>query len=804
MERNDLKIPIEKLHYVCDLKDFDFKDTSEVAPLRNFVGQREAVRSLRFGLEIESTGYNIMVIGDHGSGRTSLVHRELDRLIEKSTKHKKLNLKDICYIYNFDDPDRPKVLIFDAKEGRKFQKRIKSLVKILSKRIEIVLEGKEYREAAEKIVERFQQKLKPPLDVLKKQAKENNLLLEEGEKGDISILPMSLKNENKVMSDEEFKSLSKDIKENLKKEQSRLATLKRVTSSIVNELEEKTEKLIDDLEIKLIEREIEKIFSRFKYTDLEVINYLNNLKEYALENIDLFQPKSKEHNTIMLGGMQVQLNGSNGGDDFLPFRVNLLVDNSKVDRPPVIFEEYPTLSNLFGRIDKKMDKMTYYTDQTLINPGSFLLANGGYLVIKAVDLITNPGVWKKLKQTLESGFLKIEDPLESFGYFSSISLNPDSIPIEVKVIVISDLEIYHLLANYEKNFLADAFKVKVEFDTQMNSNPKTFHSYAAFISFYCHQENLLPFSKEAVAKMIECGIKLTDDQKKLSTRFGLIKDLIEEANFWTQKSKNKIVKAKDVVKAVNKKRQRAALSEKRVHEYLKRGIPLIDVKGERVGQINALVVYGSGDFSFGRPSRVTAQTFLGRKDIVSIQRKVKLTGPIFDTGIDILSGYLGGQYGQDKLLALSASLSFEQSYGMIDGDSATVAETLALLSSLAKLPLKQSLAVTGSMNQFGDVQPVGGVNQKIEGFFDLCRDRRLNGEQGVLIPKQNIDNLMLKPKVVEAVTQEKFHIYAFNHIDEAIELMFGCSAQKVHDLINNHFTKMNKILKESLKKDSKK
>ncbi|MCH7759619.1 AAA family ATPase, partial [Patescibacteria group bacterium] len=445
MERNDLKIPVEKLRYTCDVKDFDFKDTSEVKPLINFIGQKEAVSSLRFGLEIESTGYNIMVIGDHGSGRTSLVRRELDRLIEKSKKRDKLNLKDICYIYNFDDPDRPKVLIFDAKEGRKFQKRIKSLVKILSKKIEIVLESKEYEEAAEKIVESYNQKTKPPLDVLKKQAKENNLLLQE-EEGAINILPMSLKDEGKVMSDEEFKSLSKDIKEKIKKEQRRLAVLKRVTDIIVNEENIKTGKLIDDLEIKLIKKEIEKIFSRFNYTDLEVINYLNNLKDYVLENTDLFQPKNEEHNTIMLGGMQLQLNGSNGGDDFLPFRVNLLVDNSKVDRPPVIFEEYPTLNNLFGRIDKKMDKMTYYTDQTLINPGSFLLANGGYLIIKAVDLITNPGVWKKLKQTLESGFLKIEDPLESFGYFSSISLNPDSIPIEVKVIIISDLEIYQLLA----------------------------------------------------------------------------------------------------------------------------------------------------------------------------------------------------------------------------------------------------------------------------------------------------------------------------------------------------------------------
>jgi len=773
--RNDLRIPSQKLRYRLNPRKLKFSDTSEVRPSIGFIGQEKATKALQFGLEIEAPGYNIFVTGVPNTGRTSLIHRYLQDFV-RNRRDKAVNLKDICYVYSFDYPEKPKLLILKRGEGEKLEIQMQAALKLLQEEIPAIDQSKEFLEAKDKIKADFQAATKQLDEELQRQIKENKLLYLNTPGGRFTIVPMSLVDETKPMPAEEFKNLSPEQKEEFRQKMEKVKKLIEEQDLQIEQLQQELNNKIKQIREELIKtRCLKPIFDYlFGHQNAAVQEYLKQLADWVMNNLNLFVRQQEGMQIFM--GMPIQ-NG-NHQDKFIPFRVNILVNNSKQELPPIILENHPTFAGLFGRIEKRFVQGVYVTDHTFIKPGSLILADGGYLILDVLDLLRNPGVWEKLKKSLATGFLKIEDVYEYFGV-THVTVEPEQIPINVKVVVICNPTIYQLLTIYDPDFL-DVFKVKVEFNDRMDLNRNNFKNYARFIAFWCQKESLLPFVKTAVAKVIEYGIRLVDDQKKISAQFGKIKDLIIESNYWAKKANAEKVDAIHVQKAIEAQHKRSNLDEEKYQEVINRGVLLIDTQGEKVGQVNGLAV--CGDPGFGHPAKITAQTFAGKKGIVSIQREVGLAGPIHNTGVMILSAYLSAKYAQNKPLSLSASICFEQNYGGIEGDSATAAETVALISDLANIPIDQSLAITGSMNQKGEIQPIGGVNEKIEGFFDICRKRGLTGEQGVIIPYQNLDKLMLREDVVKTVRKGLFQIYAIRTIDEAIELLTNRPADEAHRL----------------------
>lgn len=786
-KRDDLKVPVEKLRYNCDPEKLNFKDTSTVEPLKDFIGQDRAIKSLEFGLGIKAPGYNIFVTGLVNTGRTSVICKYLqDHVEKKKTDH----LKDLCYAYNFVNPEQPKLLIFNKGEGQPFKAQMSELAASLKTKIPEIFTSEAHLKEINKIDIDLQTQmilLKMDLDM---RAKEKGFIIRNSGKG-LEILPVSAQNNDQPMSEEEFQKLTLAQKAEIAKKKREIWPLIAKFNSVAGQLDKEARAKMKEQEEKSVAAALKSIFSQFQYQDKNVIAYLRELESWVSENIDLFIPKENPLQALM---PMTQINGNgNGNGLLLPFEVNVCVDNSRAETVPIILENYPSFSNLFGKIERSLVRGGYVTDHTQIKAGSLLTANGGYLVLNAYDLLTNPGVWEKLKKTLEAGLLKVEDVYEYFGYHST-TLDPDPIPIDLKVIVICSPWLYYALTIYDPDFI-NVFKVRAEFDSQIDLNSGNFKNYAAFISLCCQEGDLLPFDKGAVAKIIEYSVRLVEDQKKLSTKFGQIKDIVQEANYWAKKDKARKVKAAHVQKAIDDKRERGGLMEDHYQEYITRDILMVDTDGEKVGQINGLAVLGA-DPPFGLPEKITVQIYAGDLGIVNIQRQVGLAGPIHNTGLEILSSFLRATYAQDEKISLAISLCFEQNYGKIEGDSATAAEFSVIISGLAGVAIDQSLAITGSMNQRGEIQPIGGVNEKIEGFFDICRARGLTGKQGVIIPCRNVENLALREDVVEAVKKGQFSIYAVKFVNEAIEILTNREMREINDLVN-------KRLEKSRKKDKK-
>jgi predicted ATP-dependent protease len=504
----------------------------------------------------------------------------------------------------------------------------------------------------------------------------------------------------------------------------------------------------------------------------KIAQYLNDLKTFTLNNLDAF--KGKEEQPQAVPGLLPEYLTR---DPFLPFHVNVFVDNSETIGPPVITEPNPNYANLFGKIERRFLLGGYLSDHTMLKPGAVHLANGGYLLLSARDVLSNPAVWPTLKRVIRTKEVRIEDPFEQLGFVSAQGLRPRPMPIDVKIVLIGDAMLYQLLAMYDEDFW-EIFKVKADFDFQVDRSKKNMVSFAAFIAGCCEENDMRHFDRTACAKVMEYTSRVVADQKKMSSRFAWIKELVEEAEYWANKERAKLVSARHVEKAIEERRFRHNLPDERIKEMINRGTIMIDVDGSVVGQVNGLSIYALGDVMFGKPARITGRTFLGRGGVINIERESQLSGRVHDKGVLILSGYLGWKYAQDTPLSLSASLCFEQSYEGVDGDSASSAELYALLSSLSEVPIKQNIAVTGSVNQKGELQAIGGVNQKIEGFFQVCMAKGLTGEQGVIMPRQNLHNLMLREEVVTAVRQGKFHVYAVNTVDEGIEILTGIPAGK--------------------------
>ncbi|MEO0004760.1 MAG: ATP-binding protein [candidate division WOR-3 bacterium] len=788
---NVLRVAAEQLYWRCPDKWFSFRTTDEIKVSREIIGQERALEALQLGLEIEAVGYNIFVTGPAGSGRRTTV----EKLLEKAKPTR--SLTDKCYVYNFSNPDQPRLLLLPAGEGRLLREEMEELVDYLIKNIPRHFEAEGYQKIRQDIIDRFKEKGASRVrEFERKVAQEGFALVQSGPVARPELAPIVEKQPVSVDVLDRLVEEGKLTPERAAELKSRYRELSAELLAIFKELREyerqardELAKVDKDLVNSIIEERITEIKERHRIRrgqkseeeknsrqggssppDDVIGEYLDGVKAAVIEEIDLFRHRGAEGE----GGTQA----TGGVDPYLKFRVNVLVDNGEQKTAPVVFETNPSYRNLFGAIERVWDRSGQWrTDFTHIKAGSLVRADGGFLVVNALDLLLEPGVWPNLKRTLRNRQLEIAayDPFVSL--FGTTALKPEPIPLDLKVIMIGDSLIYSLLAAYDEEF-KKVFKVRADFDWEMELNAAAAQEYAQVIKVLCEKENLRPFDRSGVAQVIEYGVRLAGKQGKISTRFNVIADVLKEANYWAGKAGAKVVKGEHVHQAIEKRRQRVRMIEEKLQESIKKGLLFIDTKGKVQGQVNGLAVYELIEHSFAIPVRITAKVGVGSAGIISIDREAELAGPIHNKGLYIITGYLRSKYASDQPLILSASITFEQSYGGIDGDSASSTELYVLLSELAGLPLRQDLAVTGSVNQKGEIQPIGGVNEKIEGFFDVCAQKGLTGTQGVLIPKANLGDLMLREDVVKAVKEGRFHIYAVETIDQGIELLTGVPAGK--------------------------
>jgi len=757
------ELPVDKLRRTCDPQMLGYESTEEMEPLETIIGQERAVRALEFGLGIQDLGFNIYVAGPSGTGKTTAVRRFLEEVARG-----KAVPPDWCYVNSFRDPYRPNVLRLPPGRGREFQKDVKNLVEGARREIPRVFESDEYAAQREETVQGFQRQRQELLSQMGDKAQEEGFLLQMSPMG-LLIIPVR---EGKPLSEEEFMALSPAIKEEVQQKREGLQEELKRAMRQVRGLEKKANEALRGLDQEVVLYAVAPPVSELteKYQHLpEVVAYLKEVRDDIVENLSQFRGEAEAQPASPL---------TMPGAAELPFRkyeVNVVVDNSELEGAPVVMELNPTYNNLFGRIEKEAQFGALITDFTMIREGSLHRANGGYLVLPAEEVLRNLFSWDSLKRALRNKEIAVEEAGERLGFVTTKSLRPAPIPLNAKIVLIGQPMPYYLLYDMDEDF-GELFKVKADFDTRMDRTGDNIRDYAAFVCTLCGEEGLKHLDASALAKLIEHSSRLAEDQEKLSARFGEISDIIREASFYATQDDAAYVTAAHVQKAIEEKFYRSNLVQESVNEMIERGAVMIDATGEEVGQVNGLSVLSWGDIAFGQPSRITVSVGPGREGLMDIEREAKLGGPIHTKGVMILSGYLIEKYAQDKPLSLSASLVFEQSYSEVEGDSASSTELYALLSSLSGLPIKQGIAVTGSINQKGEVQAIGGVNEKIEGFFETCKAKGLTGEQGVLIPESNVQNLMLKEEVVEAVREGKFHIWSVKAVDEGIEILTGVKA----------------------------
>lgn len=767
------RVPWEKASWSCGAGSLDFQCTDELTPLDHFIGQDRALQALRFGLEIEKPGYNLFVTGLTGTGKASAIQTHLETISrELSLRKDRIPLSDWCYVHNFEDPDTPNAINLPRGTGRSFRQRLARILEELRQQVPAVFKSEEYLRQLREQEEAGRQATQEAMATLEQAAEAASFLIQMTPSG-MTIFPMR---ENRPMTGEEYQQLTPEERRSIDQKRNALMQQTQDTMSLIRDVEKETSDNIRALERVVANERIYSVFQELmdSFQDLpEVWEYLNRLIDYLLDNLNIFKEAEAANPQSMLRLPNSPLGGPPNRNPFLPFEVNVLVDESGVTTVPIIIEPNPNWGNLFGRIERRASFGTYVSDHTMLKPGAVHRANGGYLVLNARDLLSYPGVWEGLKRVIRNQEIRLEDPLAEAGFFIPQGMRPEPIPLNLKVIITGDETLYRALTSLDYEDFWDLFKVKAEFDSRIDITQENLDAYAAFICRTCEEENLLPFDSGGVARVMEYSARAVADQTKLSSRFGQVKDLLIEADYWARKEAGPRVLAEHVTRAVGQKVYRLNLVEKRLEEMIAEGTLLIDLTGAVVGQVNGLAVFDLGDFAFGKPSRITAQTFAGRGGVINIERESALSGRTHDKGVLILGGYLGAKFGQERPLTLSVSLAFEQSYDGVDGDSASSTELYAILSSLAGVPLKQNIAVTGSVNQKGEIQPIGGVNQKIEGMFDVCRREGLTGDQGVMIPHQNVRNLMLREDVVEAIRDGKFHVYAVSTIDEGIGILTG-------------------------------
>lgn len=767
-----------ELYQHTDPGQLGFQTTDEVEDLAEVIGQPRAVEAMQFGMGIDDKGFNIYAMGPAGIGKRSLMRQFFTERAKDEPAP-----SDWCYVKNFEDDNKPRAIELPAGIGVEFRDDMEELVEQFGTALSAAFESEEYQSRRQSIMEEFQGRQQEAFHELQQRAREEDVRLIRTPAG-LAVAPVR---DGEVLSPDEIQELSEEEQEQLQEKvgemQDELQGIMRQAPGWQREMRDRLDELNREMANLAIGGLIDEL--RDKYSDHEkVVEHLDAVQENVVENAESFLPQQGGQQSPQQQLQQMLQGGEGQGRQAMmqealmrQYKVNVVVDNSGSEHAPVVYEDNPTYQNLIGRIEHMARMGALTTDFHLIKAGALHKANGGYLLLSARKVLTEPYAYEALKRAMDAGTIRIESLGRQLSLISTVSLEPEPIPLDVKVGLFGDRLIYYLLTQFDPEF-AELFKVQADFHEDMDRDEDNQQLYARMIATMVHEAELQPFDGGAVARVIEHGARMVGDSEKLSMKGEGLKDLLREASYRAKEKGNGVVTAEDVQRAIDARIYRADRLRERMQEAILRDTVLIETDGEEVGQINGLSIIPLGGFMFGRPTRITARTRMGKGEVVDIEREVELGGPIHSKGVLILAGFLGARYAAETPLSLSASLVFEQSYSEIDGDSASSAELYALLSSLAEVPIKQSLAVTGSVNQRGQVQAIGGVNQKIEGFFDICKARGLTGEQGVLIPGSNVKNLMLREDVLEAAAEGAFHIYPVETVDEGIEILTGVRAGK--------------------------
>ena len=762
-----------QLYNQANLDGLDFKTTSDLNELTDLLGQPRASAALQFGMGMDQKGYNIFALGPTGTGKQQILRDYFEkRAAEEPVPD------DWCYVNNFVEQHKPKAIRLPAGQGLVFRNDLNDLVEGLSTALTAAFESEEYQTRRQAIGEEFQELQSQAFNSIQEMAEKKGIALLRTPSG-LVFAPV---NDGQVLSPEELKDLSVEERKRLEEEievlQGELQKSLQQVPAWQRETQEKLRELNREISNFAVGGLIDEL--REKYSAYPaIVEHLGAVQSDIVENAhDFIQAGEKSNGSDLPAVLKVLGQKTEAGSVLARrYRVNLLVDNSQLEGAPVVYENSPTYQNLIGRIEHRAQMGALLTDFNLIKSGALHKANGGYLILDAHKLLQQPYAWDALKRALQAGEIRIESIGQMLSLVSTISLEPDPIKLDIKIALFGESFLYYMLYQLDPEF-GELFKAEVDFSESMDRSGKNQELYARLIATLVKEEGLSPFNRAAVERVLEQSARMVGDAEKLSMRTHSIRDLLRESAYWAKESGDDLVKAEHVQQAIDSQIYRADRIRERMQESIERNIVLIDTRGETIGQVNGLSVIMLGNFAFGRPSRITARIRLGKGNVIDIEREVDLGGPLHSKGVLILTGYLGARYADEEPLSLSASLVFEQSYGGVDGDSASSAELYALLSAIAETPIRQSFAVTGSVNQLGVVQAIGGVNEKIEGFFDVCREQGLTGKQGVLIPSSNVQHLMLRHDIVEAVEAGQFHIYPIDNIDQGIEILTGLPAGK--------------------------
>lgn len=785
------ELSYKDLKMICNPDLFQFETTDELEPINTGIGQDRGIKALEFGINVDIKGYNLYLEGPSGVGKTMYTKNYLDKICKK-----KKTPNDWCYIYNFDDPNEPVAVSLAAGQGKEFKETMDSFIKDIQVDIKNTFNNDDFEKEKALIKNEYEEKRNVLMEKLNKKSEKYGFQVKSAQNG-IYMMPIL---DGKTIEQEDFEKLDDSLKQEF--EAKSVIVQEHIIQAIgeIKEIEKQTEKRLQEWQSNIalltVNQHINYIKSKFK-RNKKITKFLDNVKKDILKNVNYFLAEPTQEQQSQPSGPRMDL-----PKPWLNYRVNLFVDNSEQEGAPVIMDSNYAYHNIFGKLEYENYYGALKTDYTMLKPGLLHEANGGYIIFQAKDLLANGACYEALKKALRMKELLIDNTADQRTSMVMVSLKPEPIPLDLKVILVGNEQIYQTLLALDEDF-RKLFKIKVEFEDTSENNLENMIKIARFIRGFCEQEDLLPLDKTAVAKVMEYSSRLADDKEKLSTRFNDLAQIIGEAATWAKMAKAKVVSGEFVDKALAERIERIKKYDSRYLEMIKENTLLINTSGFEVGQINGLTVLSIGDYSFGKPAKITANTYTGKSGIINIEREVELSGSTHSKGVYILSGYLGEMFAQDIPLSLTASICFEQLYNGVDGDSASSTELYAILSSLSGVPINQSLAVTGSVNQKGEIQPIGGVNEKIEGFFQICKIRGLNGSHGVIIPIQNKKNLNLSDEVLEAVKSKKFHIYAISTIEEGIELLTGVPAGKKDS--NGRFPagSVNYLAYEKLKKYAK-
>ena len=752
----------------CSADDFSFCSTAELEPLEGIIGQDRAVKAFDFGLHVKIKGYNIYMSGPSGTGKTTYAKASTERLA--ATEDVPL---DWCYVYNFQNPRSPLALSFPAGEGRKFRDDMSELVQLFQTELQKVFRTEDYEKQKTELLRGFDEKRDALMDQMSKEAVENDFQVKTTNSG-IYFMPVV---DGKPVGEEEYDDLAEDVKDVIEKNSQIVQEKASAIMRDIRELDKESKRCVDQLDYKVgmfaIGHHVSAVQEKYEQNE-KAVAYINAVKEDVLENISQFF-EDEEDGEEGLASLLPMLSKKQPEDVTLKYKVNLIVDNSETEGAPVVTTFNPTYYNLVGEVEYDSEFGNLTTDFMKIKSGLFHKANGGYLIVQAQDILSAPQAWEALRRVIKTKEINMDAIREQLGTVVAPTLKPEPIPANIKIIMIGSSYYYELLSTYDEEF-DKFFKIRADFDYEMPRSQENMLKIAQFIKGFTMREKTMDFDVSAVCAVVEYSSRAAERQNKLSTRFNHLAEILGEAAAWAKLDGAEMVTAKHVQKTIVEKEDRLRLYEEKLDEMLEENVIMIDVDGAEVGQINGLAVLDMGSYAFGNPSRITATTYVGKSGIVNIEKEARMSGQTHDKGVQIITGYLGQTYAQKFPLSLSCRVCFEQNYNGIDGDSASSTELYCILSSLAEMPIRQDLAVTGSVNQKGEIQAIGGVTYKIEGFFDLCKKRGLTGKQGVIIPVSNIRDLVLKDEVVKAVKEGVFHIYPISTIDEGIALLMSTPA----------------------------